>query len=139
MKIFNILIACIITIYSCTSMRTMYSIEDTYPIKGKILDCTIPEHDCNGRQSLEVCIYKDNLIKEIKKYQNDSIIDSYLTIGADTVNRQIMNKKVGKWMEYIPRFDFLKIHYYVSNEIKYTFGIYLGDSIKIRCYPRKAG
>jgi hypothetical protein len=110
----------------------LYTVEDCYPQKGKIDDCTNAEQDYNGRQGKEICYYQDSPIQSITNYNNDSIVETYVLINKDTFNRTFKNKKIGKWIEYIPRFEFVRYHYYFDNCLKYTFVIYVGEDINIK-------
>jgi hypothetical protein len=120
-----------ITTCACTTIKMFYSTMDCYPLKGKIIDCSTPVYDCNGRQDKEICTYYENMMQDVKQYYNDTIIDSYVVIDKDTVNRLTKNKKEGKWIEYIPKFSYVRYHFYNLNELKYSLIIYVGNTISI--------
>lgn len=135
-KIVSIFILTISLLYGCSfkSYRTRESIEPKFI--GK--EIVHPEYRQNGMllteyEGLQVTEFKSGL-KEYTVYHLGAIIDSYFIENGDTINRVKHGRKEGFWHEYIPCVKHLLVEYYVHDEMKYSYIVYLGKPITIDLY-----
>lgn len=131
-----VLIVTLLIFQDCTFRH--YIIQDSvYPkLLGKII--TRPTYKSDGiilkeDNGLMVIEYKSGLQEHIT-YKNGKIINSFLIENGEKINDLTNDSKEGIWHKYIPKTKLLIIEYYKSNQLKYSFSKYLGETIKLNIY-----